>query len=377
MDVVDLTRRLVQLNTVNPPGNEEEAARLTAGVLEELGFTVTYQPIAPGRSNLLAWIEGRSNTRMPLAFSGHFDTVPLGSAEWQSDPFGGEVLDGKIYGRGSSDMKGAVAAFIAGAEAWLRRGGRPENGLLLALTAGEETGCEGARLLREGVKPPWDRAGALIVGEMTENEPVAGHKGALWLEGVLRGVSAHGSRPEEGENAVFKGIGPLSLLHDFSFDIEPHPVMGRPSLSVGYFRGGLNINSVPDRAELGIDIRTIPGLDHGRLRQRLRQLLGPEVELRVLTDVTHLWTDPAQEWVESVLQIAGGFKGRALEPGVTPIFTDGPFVKEALGGPPTLILGPGTLSQAHRADECCRIDLLEEAVELYAALIDHWCGGNT
>jgi succinyl-diaminopimelate desuccinylase len=125
-----------------------------------------------------------------------------------------------------------------------------------------------------------------------------------------------------------------------------------------------------------MDIRTVPGQDHRRLYARLQEYLGEEVDLKVLTDVAYLWSDPEEPWIREVLEIAGRIKGRPLEPDVEPVFTDGPYVQEAFGGPPTLILGPGTSSQAHRADEYCRVELLEEAVELYAEVIDHWCGGK-
>ena len=200
--------------------------------------------------------------RPPLCFTGHVDVVPLGAAPWKKDPFAGETDAGRLYGRGSSDMKSGVAAFVTAA---VRLAPHLERtaGLALVITAGEETGCEGAfHLQRDGVL---GRAGALVVAEPTSNYPFVGHKGALWLRAKTRGVTAHGSMPERGDNAVYKAARAVSELAAFRFANPPHPLMGQATLNVGTIQGGLNINSVPDQAVIGVDIRTVPTLNHHEL----------------------------------------------------------------------------------------------------------------
>jgi succinyl-diaminopimelate desuccinylase len=180
---VALTQALIRQNTVNPPGNEAQCAALVAERLEENGFTLTRIPLGEGRTNLIARLGSR-------------DALPLGLQPWTVDPFGGDIEGDRVYGRGSSDMKGGVAAFV---EACIAHRAALEKGAgaVLIITAGEETGSEGAyHLCRQ--KGLLGAAGALIVAEPTSNAPLIGHKGALWLKAVARGVTAHGSMPEKG-----------------------------------------------------------------------------------------------------------------------------------------------------------------------------------
>src|SRR5581483_1798173 len=189
---LELTKQIVRMNTVNPPGDEEACARYLGAMLEAAGFGVAYHKMDDKRANLVARIGGRAD-KAPLCFTGHIDTVPLGAARWSKDPFSGETDAGRLYGRGTSDMKCGVAAFVVAA---MNLGRRLERspGLELVITAGEETGCQGAfDLVSKGAL---HRAGAVVVGEPTSNYPLVGHKGAFWLRARTRGVTAHGSMPE-------------------------------------------------------------------------------------------------------------------------------------------------------------------------------------
>jgi len=141
-DPVELTRTLVAFDTINPPGNERPCAEYLGKLLDAAGFAVSYHEFDDTRTSLVARIGG-SNDVPPLCFTGHIDTVPLGAAPWSVDPFAGEISDGKLYGRGTSDMKSGVAAFVVACTQLaddLARG----PGVVLVITAGEETGCEGA-----------------------------------------------------------------------------------------------------------------------------------------------------------------------------------------------------------------------------------------
>ena len=147
-----LTQELIRFETINPPGNETPCARHIGRLLEAAGFKTSYVPMGANRDNLIAWAGGNGNG-LPLCFSGHTDVVPLGAAPWAVAPFGGDIADSKIYGRGSSDMKSGVAAFVSAAVSLAPRlEGTP--GLVLIVSAGEERGCEGVNLLaRQGVLP--------------------------------------------------------------------------------------------------------------------------------------------------------------------------------------------------------------------------------
>ncbi|KAA5605322.1 M20 family metallopeptidase [Roseospira marina] len=372
LDVVDVTRRLIAFETINPPGSERPCAEYLRDLLEDAGFRTERHDLAPDRASLIARLGDGSGK--PLCFTGHIDTVPLGAQAWTRDPFGGEIVDGRLYGRGATDMKSGVAAFVCAsiAEADRLRDG---PGVVLVITAGEETGCDGAvALARDG---RLGKAGALVVAEPTANAPFVGHKGALWLTARTRGVTAHGSMPEHGDNAIYKAARAIARLADFDFNIKRHPVLGTPTLNVGRVQGGMNVNSVPDRADIGLDIRTIPGMDHAALRDTLAGYMGEGAEVDAMVDLNGVWTEPATPWLAAAAARANAVSGHSAEPATAAYFTDASILTPAFGGIPTLILGPGEPAMAHQTDEYCRVDRLTEAEEIFRALIADWQAGPT
>lgn len=368
-DAVALTRDLLKFNTINPPGQEEACARHLGALLERAGFDVRYSSFAPARVSLVARIGGAKD-RPPLGFTGHIDTVPLGAAQWRFDAFGASQEGGKLYGRGSTDMKSGVAAFVVASLRLADQLGR-SPGVTLVITADEECGCGGARkLIEEGTL--LGQVGALVVGEPTGNYPLVGHKGALWLEARTRGVTAHGSMPERGDNAIYKAADAVAKLRRFDFGVPPHALMGRPTLNVGTLHSGMNINSVPDEAVIGIDMRTIPGQDHAALRGQLQNLLGAGVELSPLVDVGAVCTDPADDWMQSVFRVMQPYLGEMPQTRTVSYFTDAAVLNRAYRGVPIAILGPGEPQLAHQTDEYCLVDRVEQAADAYAELIRAW-----
>jgi succinyl-diaminopimelate desuccinylase len=371
MNALELTRDLLRYDTVNPPGDEQACARHVGRLLEDAGFTVAEYEFSPRRTSLVARLGGRGDAP-PLCFTGHLDVVPLGLRPWTHEAFAGEIDGGRLYGRGSSDMKSGVAAFVVAVTRLARHLGS-SPGVVLVVTASEETFCEGARHLA-GLDGVLGQAGAVVVAEPTGNYPFVGHKGALWLRARASGVTAHGSMPERGVNAVYKAARAALRLEQFRFDATPHPVLGPPTLNVGTFRGGLNVNSVPDSAEIGIDIRTIPAQQHARLREQLAAYLGDEVTLEAVSDAEGVWSDPEHPWIRSVYDLAAPAIGERPVPRAAPYFTDAAALTPAYGGVPTVILGPGELALAHQTDEYCEIARLEQGVELFSEIARRWCG---
>ena len=368
---LEVTRQLLRFDTINPPGQERSCAEYLGRLLEGGGFEVGFYEFAEARTSLVARLGG-GDDRPPLCFTGHIDTVPLGAQPWSADPFSGEIEDGKLYGRGSSDMKSGVAAFVIAALG-LARLSRPAGGLVLVITAGEETGCEGAyHLARLGAV--LGRAGAIVVGEPSSNQPFVGHKGALWLEARTKGVTAHGSMPGKGINAIYKAARAVGKLEDFGFNVAPHPHLGTPTLNVGTIRGGMNINSVPDESVITIDIRTVPGQTHESLSDMLASELGEEVEISSLVDVEGVWTDPRNPWMEDVFAIMTDILGEPPGIRTATYFTDASVLTPAYGGVPTVILGPGEAEMAHQTDEYCHVERIEQAVEAYRRVARAWCG---
>ncbi|WP_127076779.1 M20 family metallopeptidase [Rhodomicrobium lacus] len=370
ISAIHLTQELIRFDTVNPPGNEAPCARYLGGILDAAGFSIKHPGIGENRENLIAVIGGTSEKK-PICFSGHTDVVPLGAAPWTVEPFGGELAFGRVHGRGSSDMKGGVAAFVAAAVKLAPRlEGTP--GLVLVITAGEERGCEGSNHMKKhGLLPP---AGAIVIGEPTANRPLAGHKGVFWLEGVAKGVTAHGSMPEQGVNAVYKAARAALALEKFDFSGDAHPVLGRPTANVGWLKGGMNVNSVPDEARIGVDVRIVPGLDRKELVERFTRAAGGCVSFHVTSTADPVWTDPNDPWMADVIHVVGEVTGAEPTFGGAPYFTDAGALKPGMGNPPVVILGPGEPEQAHQTDEWCSVQRIEEAEAIYTDLIVRWCG---
>jgi succinyl-diaminopimelate desuccinylase len=364
-----LTRELLAFNTINPPGMERACARRLGALLEGAGYRVDYHEFAEARTSLIAQIGG-NDARPPICFTGHIDTVPLGAAPWTRDAFAGESDGDRLYGRGSTDMKSGIAAFVAAAvelAPTLARG----PGVVLVITAGEEVGCEGARFLAD--RKLLGRAGAIVVAEPTANYPYVGHKGLAWFEIETKGVTAHGSMPEVGDNAINKMARVIGDLEHFHFPIESHPVMGKPTLNIGTIRGGLNTNSVPDEARITVDTRTVPGIDHVHLCDSLQALLAPRgARVRKIVDTASLYTEPANEWVQEVFEACTPYVGARPQPKTITFSTDGADLKRGFGGPPAIVVGPGEPTLAHQTDEWCSLNRIEQSVDLFRTLMLRW-----
>ncbi len=369
-EVVELTRTLVQTETINPPGGEAAAAGIVGERLEAAGFDVESYELAPGRTGLVARTPGAGD-RPALCLTAHLDTVPLGRADWSRDPLGGEIDGDRLYGRGTSDMKGGLAAIVVAAER-VAALGDGDAGLELVLCAGEETGCEGAvQIVQDG---GLGRAGAVLVAEPTSNYPCTAHKGVVWLDARTTGRTAHGSMPELGDNAVYKLARAVTELERFELPEAEHELLGRPTLSVGTFAGGMNVNSVPDAATAGIDIRTVPGLAEDDAIAAVEGRLGDEVRVDVRVKLPPVVTDPDDPWVAGVYEVMGPLIGEQPAPRGLAYFTDAAALTPAYGGPPTIICGPGHPEQAHQTDEHCSIANLEAAAEGFFEIARRWCG---
>ncbi len=361
-----ISQEIVRIDTMT---RERECAHYLGALLGEAGFEVSYHEFEEGRTTAVARLKGEGG-KLPIYFGGHIDVVPLGAKPWSVEPFGGAILNGKLYGRGASDMKAGIAACV---EMGLRMATRPRGhaDIVIIMAAGEEHGCLGTHhLASEG---ELDRAGALVIAEPTSNYPILGHRGALWLRLVTTGKTAHGSMPEEGDNAVYKLARAVAKLERHRFNIAPDKLLGTTSLCVSSFHGGINRNSVPDRAECSVDIRTIPGHSHIDILAELSKLFGEEVEIIPEVRADAVLTDAENVWVQTVYDIVEPRLGTRPERRGAPYFTDASALTQGCGYPPTVIIGPGIKEQAHQTDEYCLVDKIEEAADLYEEIAMRWC----
>jgi succinyl-diaminopimelate desuccinylase len=366
-DAVSLTKSLLRFDTVNPPGRERDCARFAAAMLQEWGYQVELFEYEDTRTSVVA--RAGSGGKAPLCLTGHLDVVPLGARAWSKDPFSGETDGDKLYGRGASDMKAGVAAILIAARAFAGKlEGTP--GIVVVLTAAEEGGCVGSAQLAK--TQLLGRAGAMIVGEPTSNYPLVGHKGSIKFHARFRGVSAHGSMPELGVNAIYKAARGIAALEKFDFSAPEHPVMGKPTLNVGTMEGGNTVNAVPDSARFGVDIRTVPGMDHDAVLAKVRQAM-PEAELDVFSNLKPVWSAPDHEWIQRVFEVCRPYLDAPATARTAPYMTDAANLLKVYSGAPTVVLGPGEAAMAHQTDEYASQERIRQSVAIYESLIRDWC----
>ena len=354
-DPVALARALVVTPSVNPEIEESGAgeaavAELTAGWLRGWGLTVESSEVAAGRWNVVGSLEG-DGVGPTLLLNGHLDTV--GVAGMSVEPFGGELKDGRLWGRGSCDMKGGVAALLAAAAKVARD--PPPGALVVALTADEEHASLGMEaLVRSGM-----RAAAAVVCEPTSLAVMPAHKGFVWVEAAFRGRAAHGSRPDAGVDAIEHAgryLTALGALRSRLCAGEPHPLLGHGSFHTGTIDGGSAPSVYPDACRLVLERRTLPGENAAGAMDEFQAVLDelaaemPELEAKLTQGLTR----PATEIANDSPLVAGLLAACAAEgvdarlAGMT-AWVDAAFLNQA--GTPAVCFGPGSIVQAHSADE--------------------------
>ena len=256
---IQLLKDLIGVDSVNPSlvvgaaGEEHIARVLTVAMQGGIGLPVRTQIVAPRRPNVVAELEGKAPGRS-LMFCGHIDTVGVAG---MSEPFSGDERDGRIYGRGSQDMKGGVAAMVDAARVIVESGGLAAGKLIIACVVDEEHASIGA----DALVTKW-RADAAVVTEPTDLQVAIAHKGFEWIEVETEGRAAHGSRPREGRDAIRMMGRVLNGLDavDRNLQSQPaHKLLGTASLHASVIEGGRELSSYPDRCHLQMERRTIPG----------------------------------------------------------------------------------------------------------------------
>ena len=354
-DPVALARALVATPSVNPEieesgSGEAAVAELTAGWLRAWGLAVEMSEVAAGRWNVVGRLEG-DGVGPTLLLNGHLDTV--GVAVMSVEPFGGELRDGRLWGRGSCDMKGGVAALLA-ATAKVARDRLP-GVLVVALTADEEHASLGMEVLvRSGI-----RADAAVVCEPTSLAVMPAHKGFVWVEAAFRGRAAHGSRPDVGVDAIEHAgryLTALGALRSRLRAREPHGLLGHGSFHAGTIDGGSAPSVYPDVCRLVMERRTLPRENAAGAMDEFQAVLDelaaevPELEAKLTQGLAR----PATEIPNDSPLVAGLLAACAAE-GVDPMlagmtaWVDAALLNQA--GTPAVCFGPGSIAQAHSADE--------------------------
>jgi succinyl-diaminopimelate desuccinylase len=369
-NVVELTQALVRIPSVNPDGDpgtegigEERCARFVAEFLTASGAEAVLDEVEPGRPNVIGRFptnpSANGKPKPRILFGPHTDTVSVGGMT--IDPFGGELRDGKVWGRGASDTKGPMASFL-----WALHEMRDEiPDLPVEVHFAGFMSEESAQLGSQHFAKHHGRYDLAIIGEPTSLKTVFRHKGCLWADVHTTGVAVHGATPELGVNAIVK----MSRIID-ALDGEFRAILaeaggadewlGPSTINLGMIHGGTRSNIVADACTLRVDIRTTPGLQHAggalALLTDYVQRIDETASITVASEAFHLDTDPANPFVQKLIAAGADLTG-------APWFCDAAFL--AVAGTPAIAIGPGSIAQAHTKDEFIAVSDLEDGVAFF------------
>ena len=366
--VVELTQALVRIPSVNPDGEpgtdqtgEQECAAFVADFLASCGADVVMEEVLPGRPNVIGRFPAPSSGRKKpkIVFGPHVDTVGVGGMV--IPPFGGELRDGRIWGRGASDTKGPMASML-----WaLKSMGRELSTLPVEVHfvgfMSEESSQHGSRHFAKH-HPDYDFA---LVGEPTSLKTVHKHKGCLWADIVTTGLAAHGATPTLGVNAIVKMSGIVTALEtEFHSHLQEvggtDDTLGSSTLNIAMVNGGTRSNIVPDSCTLRVDIRVTPQLhEQGGALKVLTDFVkaqDPTAEVIPASQAMPLNTAAENPYVQQLVACGAELTG-------APWFCDAAYL--AAAGIPSIAIGPGSIAQAHTKDEWIKVDDLEAGVGFF------------
>lgn len=380
--VIDLTRELVSVPSDTAEG-EDRAAEVLEAFLYQAGISTTRQQVEDVGVNVIATLPSESGD-VGLLFNGHLDVVPP-SSSMPFPPFTPTVKDGNMWGRGTVDMKGGLAA-MACALAAIRAADVPlKRSVMLSAVAAEERGNLGtSALVRDGVQAEW-----AVVGEATGLDLIVAHKGVDRYKVVVEGRSAHESMPELGANAIIHAARIITALHESLWPQvkeRVHPVLGVATYNIGTIQGGISRNMVPDRCVFQIGKRYLPGDSADAIRAELEEAIAvckiePGVRVSLVREpefdrVPHppLEVHPNHPLPRGLSATVARVTGRTPRVGSWGAFTDGALLQAARI--PAVIFGPGDVSLAHTDKEHVALSELVTAAEVYAIFAVAACGSE-
>lgn len=364
----ELLRKLIRAESTAKKG-ELATAEIISAEFALSGIDCQIDSWDRNRANVAATVKSEGQ-KDGLLFICHLDVVAAGKQGWNHPPFAGVESEGKIYGRGSMDMKGGIASAVAAIREVVYSKVKLMGDIIFFGAAGEETdSCGAARFVSSsGEKLP--KLAGVVVPEPTNFEVVTAHRGILWLEIKTEGRAAHSSTPELGVNAITSMKLLLNELDNYKIRFVPHKRLGNCSMSVNTIAGGKEINVVPSQCSIGIDVRTLPGQQSQEIISDFKNIFAKlkqknpqfKASVSVIREIGALETDSNCDFVKDFCSVVGASETKAV--GFT---TDGPHFVSL--GVPIVIFGPGKSQLAHKQNEYIDIADVEKAVEYYKSII--------
>lgn len=368
MDVVELTQQLVQIDSQNPPGNEKGVARLVFDFLEDKGFSPELVKTGENRFNVVA---GLGSGPDGLMLNGHMDTVPIGEG-WTVEPLGGTVKAGRLYGRGSNDMKGGIAAVLKAVEGLARE--KLKRKLLLTFVADEEVGGKfGTNWLIKNRPELFKGVNHGVVAEPSGMHLRIAQKGFFHFRVKFKGKAAHGSVPELGDNAILKASDFIQETKKLAQEIAKvkDELLGPGTINIGKIAGGVKVNIVPDRCEVEVDRRIVPPENAEAAKKQFEKVLerlGHKAEIepmrvarnpikisegsRIVKEILALWPSAKLKSFSGYTELEKYSRDMSVE---------------------CVAFGPGSGRTAHSVDEYTEIGQLKAAVGVFEKLVRKWC----
>lgn len=373
-EIIDFTTELIKTQSFPPEFNEKDVALVVAKKLEEYGIQAKIDDLdQPNRANLIASMG--SKARPHLVFGGHFDTVPPVDQGWNYDPFGAQIVDGKMYGRGTGDMKGGVASLVM-AMCILKKAGVDLKGKLSYLgTAGEEVDLYGAKAYKN--KYGCDDIDAVVIAEASNRGMFFAEKGALWIKFTSYGKAAHPGVSWEGINSLLNMLKFFEVFRHYEFTVKNHDMLGSPTLNITTMHAGTITNALPTSCVATVDIRTVPGISHDDILKDVRKIIAqmqevdPDFKLdyEVITNNAAIETSLDDLISVAALQTYQEIFGTEVKPTGIFFYTDAVAMTKSNGELlPLIIYGPGNALNNHKVNEFVEISQLIDCTKFYIGL---------
>ena len=376
IQATDILKKMVNFKTVNGPGDEKPLAEYIKGVLDSFGIEAEVDNLGNNRANVIGRLKG-TGQRKNLLFNGHLDTVPTGDIEWEHGPYSGDIVDGKIYGRGTADMKGGLAAMLVAIKAIKDSGAELKGDFIYTATAGEETDSLGAvKFVNDGGLKD---VVAIIIGEPSSNGINIAEKGAFWVEITTYGKTSHGAFPEKGINAVIHMNSLLTELIKYKFKYEENVTVGHPTMNISTINGGVKTNVVPDKCSITIDMRTVPGMDHDEIIKDFEKLIEKlsnkiddfKADIKILNNRMPVETKGDHPFVKLAENTYKEVFDKEIKASGVNFYTDASIFLPAKQVP-CIFFGPGDSSMAHQPNEYITLESLEQTVKYYIKFIENY-----